>query len=179
MTPKNLEISALPGIPLVAPGDDLVRLILEAMARTDRTFAQGDIVIVAQKLVSKAENRYATLDSITPSRRAITLAARVDKDPRLVEVILSESDEVVAAAPGVLVVAHRSGHVMANAGVDRSNLGAAAGEEQVLLLPVDPDGEAARLRAGLERLAGVAPAVVISDSIGRPWRNGTAAVAIG
>jgi len=90
----------------------------------------------------------------------------------------THATEPVASAPGVLVVEHVSGHVMANAGVDRSNVGT-LDEEQVLLLPVDPDGEAARLRAGLERLAGVAPAVVISDSIGRPWRNGTAAVAIG
>ncbi|MCG8542867.1 MAG: coenzyme F420-0:L-glutamate ligase [Alphaproteobacteria bacterium] len=179
MTPKNLEISALPGIPLVAPGDDLARLIVEAMERAQRSFAAGDILVVAQKIVSKAEGRYATLGSITPSERALTLAAKVDKDPRLVELILGESARVLRYRPGLLIVEHRLGYVMANAGIDASNVEPEDGAERFLLLPDDPDASCHRLRDGLHATTGIAPAVIINDSVGRAWRHGTIGTALG
>ncbi len=178
MSATRLEIEAVPGMPEVRPGDDVAALLHAALEAASLALGSGDVVVVAQKVISKAEGRIVSLAGISPSSRAEALAREVDKDPRLVEVILGESREVVASGPGVLVVEHVSGHVMANAGVDRSNVGTPA-EDHVLLLPRDPDGAAARLREELAALAGVAPAVVVSDSIGRPWRNGTAAVALG
>jgi len=178
MSAPRLAIEAVPGLPEVRPGDDLARVIHDSLAAASITLRADDVLVVAQKIVSKAEGRFVSLASISPSPRAEALAVEVDKDPRLVEIILGESADVVGAAPGVLVVEHLSGHVMANAGVDRSNVGT-LDEDLVLLLPADPDASAAALRVGVERIAGVAPAVVVSDSIGRAWRNGTAAVAIG
>jgi coenzyme F420-0:L-glutamate ligase/coenzyme F420-1:gamma-L-glutamate ligase len=180
MTATRLLIEAIPGLPEVVPGADLASLVNDATRAAGLGLASGDVVVVAQKIVSKAQGRVVDLAAVTPSSRAEALAVKVDKDPRLVEVILSESRDVLAAAPGVLVVEHRSGHVMANAGVDRSNVGSAApGRELVLLLPEDSDSSAEDLRAALERLAGVPLGVIVSDSVGRPWRNGTAAIALG
>ena len=138
-----------------------------------------DIVIVAQKVVSKSEGRFVDLSSIAPSSRARELAARTEKDPRLVELILRESEQVVRHKPGVIVVEHRLGLVMANAGIDRSNLGPESGEEIVLLLPEDPDGSAAKIRSRLQARYDVPLGVVISDSFGRAWRNGVVNVALG
>ncbi|WP_135468073.1 coenzyme F420-0:L-glutamate ligase [Crenalkalicoccus roseus] len=171
--PGRLELLALPGIPLVRAGDDLAALLAAALARAGAVPDARDVLVVAQKIVSKAEGRMLDLATVTPSARARTLAAAVGKDPRLVEVILSESVRVVRARPGLLIMQHRLGFVMANAGVDRSNVAAADGAERVLLLPRDPDASAAALR---ERLG---LPVVISDSFGRPWRRGTVGVAIG
>jgi coenzyme F420-0:L-glutamate ligase/coenzyme F420-1:gamma-L-glutamate ligase len=160
-------------------------LILAALRRADLALQAGDVLVVAQKIVSKAEGRSVDLRTITPSSKAVELAARVQKDARFVEVVLSESAEVVRAAPGVLVTRHRLGFVMANAGIDRSNVpaeDATRPEDTVLLLPVDCDGSAARLRARITALAplGAAePAVVISDSFGRPWRQGVVNIALG
>jgi coenzyme F420-0:L-glutamate ligase / coenzyme F420-1:gamma-L-glutamate ligase len=174
-----LQLSAVRGLPLVKHGDDLARLIAAALARNDIAPRPGDVVVVAQKIVSKVEGRLVDLATVAPSPRAIELAAETGKDPRLVEVILSESVRVVRARPGLLIVEHRLGFVMANAGVDRSNVAAADGAERVLLLPEDPDASAAALHGALHALTGAAVAVIINDSFGRPWRRGTVGVALG
>jgi coenzyme F420-0:L-glutamate ligase / coenzyme F420-1:gamma-L-glutamate ligase len=173
----QVTISGLAGIPLVEPGDDLAALAAEALARNRIVAADGDVLVVAQKIVSKAEGRIVVLADVTPSPRAEQLGAEIDKDPRIVEVILSESNRVVRQRPGLLIVEHRLGFVMANAGVDHSNV--AAEEDRLLLLPVDPDASARRLQQGLERLLGKRLAVIVSDSFGRPWRKGVTGVAIG
>ena len=169
----------MPGLPLIRPGDDLVELIASALKRKDVAPRPGDVLVVAQKIVSKAEGRVVDLATIEPSAKARALAADVDKDPRLVEVILSESVRVVRARRGVLIVEHRLGFIMANAGVDQSNVASADGSPRALLLPKDPDRSAEALRRGLEAATGIDLAVVINDSFGRPWRQGTAGVAIG
>lgn len=174
-----LEILAVPGIPMIAPGDDLAALIAEGFAQGKLAPRKGDVIVIAQKVVSKAEGRGVDLATVVPSARAIELAREVQKDPRLVELILSESVRVVRSRPNVLIVEHRLGFVMANAGVDQSNVAAPDGPQRALLLPVDPDGSAAKLRARLTSLSGVPLAVVITDSFGRAWRRGTAGVAIG
>ena len=169
-----VDLRALPGIPMVKPGDDLAALIGEGLARAGLELRAGDVIVVAQKIVSKAEGRTVDLASVTPSPRAVALGAEVQKDPRLVELILSESVRVVRSRPNVLIVEHRLGFVMANAGIDQSNVAPQDGVERALLLPVDPDGSAEALRAKLS-----ASAVVIIDSFGRAWRRGTVGIAIG
>ena len=175
----SLQIIPLQGLPVVATGDDLSELIASAMHRDSVAPQAGDVLVVAQKIVSKAEGRLVDLATVEPSAQAAELAARVEKDPRLVEVILSESVRIVRARRGVLIVEHRLGFVMANAGVDQSNVGPADGAQRVLLLPNDPDRSAESLRRGLAARTGIDIAVVINDSFGRPWRQGTAGVAIG
>ncbi|CAN5918591.1 coenzyme F420-0:L-glutamate ligase [soil metagenome] len=175
----RLELLAIPDLPMIKAGDDLAALIAEGYGRAGLKPQDGDVLALAQKIVSKAEGRSVDLDSVTPSARAIALAAEVQKDPRLVEVILSESVRVVRSRPNVLIVEHRLGFVMANAGVDQSNVAPSDGVERALLLPVDPDGSAERLRSRLGELLGSAPAVVINDSFGRAWRRGTQGIAIG
>ena len=174
-----VELLAIPGIPLVAKGDDLAALIREGVARGGIVPRGGDVFVLTQKIVSKAEGRMIDLATVKPSVEAIELAGTVQKDPRLVELILSESVRVVRARPGVLIVEHRLGLVMANAGIDQSNLAAPNSPQQALLLPVDPDGSAAMLRQRLSQRFGAPVAVIISDSFGRPWRRGTCGVAIG
>lgn len=175
----TLEILAIPGIPLIGAGDDLAALIAEGFSRAGLELRANDVIVIAQKIVSKAEGRAVDLAEVVPSARAVELAKEVQKDPRLVELILSESVRVVRSRPNVLIVEHRLGFVMANAGIDQSNVASPDGPAQALLLPVDPDGSAARLQARLGALLGRAPAVVITDSFGRAWRRGTAGVAIG
>jgi coenzyme F420-0:L-glutamate ligase/coenzyme F420-1:gamma-L-glutamate ligase len=175
----SLEVIGLQGLPLIKAGDDLVELIASAFRRNGVTSHAGDVLVVAQKIVSKAEGRAVDLATVEPSAKTLALAAEVDKDPRLVEVILSESVRVVRARRGVLIVEHRLGFIMANAGVDQSNVGPADGSNHVLLLPENPDRSAETLRRGLKARTGVDIAVVINDSFGRPWRQGTAGVAIG
>ena len=179
LQPASLQLSALPDFPLVQPGDDLVALIAAAAERSGMAPADGDVFVVAQKIVSKAENRIVDLASVVPSAHAIAVAAAVRKDPRLVEVILSESRRIVRQRPDVLIVEHRLGLVMANAGVDQSNVGPADGSERALLLPEDPDRSAEALRAGLQARFGVRLGVIINDSFGRAWRRGTVGVALG
>jgi coenzyme F420-0:L-glutamate ligase/coenzyme F420-1:gamma-L-glutamate ligase len=179
VTPKRLQIIALPGVPEVAPGDDVARIVATALAAEGETLASGDVIVIAQKIVSKAEGRYVELDSVTPSARARALAAEVDKDPRLVEVILSESAEVLRARKGLLIVVHRLGFVVANAGVDASNLALGDGRNRVLLLPEDPDGTCARLRAAFKEIFGLEAGVIVCDSVGRAWRSGTVGIALG
>jgi len=178
-TAPSYRVFCIPGLPLVRPGDDLAALIVAGMARCGEDFVPGDVLVIAQKLVSKAENRLVNLASVQPSARAMTLAQETAKDPRLVELILSESTRIVRARRDVLIVEHRLGFVMANAGVDQSNVAEADEGEFALLLPCDPDGSAERLRRDIAARTGVAPGVVISDSFGRPWRRGTVGVAIG
>ncbi len=174
---RNLTLSALTGIPPVQPGEDLVGHILHALE--GERLADGDALVLAQKIVSKVENRYVDLRTVEPSPRARELAHQVDKDPRLVEVILSESSAVVRAQAGVLIVAHRLGLVLANAGIDHSNVEQDGKSERVLLWPQDPDASAARIRQEILTRTGVSVAVVINDSVGRPFRNGAVGVAIG
>jgi len=175
----RLSLLALPGLPEIHPGDDLPALLLQALARAGERLVDGDVLVLAQKIVSKAEGRYARLADVTPSARAVEIAKVADKDPRVVELILGEAKEVVRQRPGVIVVAHRNGYVLANAGIDASNVEPSPDGERVLLLPVDPDASAARIRAALEQAAGVRLAVVINDSLGRAWRNGTVGTALG
>jgi coenzyme F420-0:L-glutamate ligase / coenzyme F420-1:gamma-L-glutamate ligase len=179
MTKPALTITPLPGLPRVRPGDDLVVLIEAALERAGLAPEPGDIIVVAQKIVSKSEGRLARLDEVKPSARANELAAVTGKDPRQVQLVLDESDEVLRAKKNVMVVAHRLGLVMANAGIDRSNVDQPGDGESVLLLPVDPDASARRLKEGLEARYGGPLGVVITDSIGRAWRLGTVGHAIG
>jgi len=174
-----VELLAVPGIPRIAKGDDLVALIGEGVTRGGLVPRGGDVFVLTQKIVSKAEGRMVDLASVKPSTEAIELAGKVQKDPRLVELILSESVRVVRARPGILIVEHRLGFVMANAGIDQSNLASPGGPQNALLLPVDPDGSAAILKERLSLKFGASIAVVISDSFGRAWRRGTCGVAIG
>ena len=148
MPVRQVTLTALTGIRLVEPGDDLGAIAVAAFAANGIVPEAGDVLVVAQKIVSKAEGRYVDVTTIEPSERAIALAAEVDKDPRFVEVVLSESKRVVRHRPGLLIVEHRLGFVMANAGIDHSNLPMQAGAERVLLLPEDPDGSALALREG-------------------------------
>jgi coenzyme F420-0:L-glutamate ligase / coenzyme F420-1:gamma-L-glutamate ligase len=174
-----VEMLAIPGIPLVREDDDLVALIGEGLVHGGIKPRGGDVFVLTQKIVSKAEGRMVDLATVKPSKAAIELAGDVHKDPRLVELILSESVRVVRARPGVLIVEHRLGFVMANAGIDQSNVGSPDDPQRALLLPADPDGSAATLRRRLSERFGVPVAVIISDSFGRAWRRGTCGVAIG
>lgn len=171
-----MEICPLLGIGEVAEGCDLGRILADA-ARPLEPHG-GELLVVTQKIVSKAEGRMVALDSVTPGERARDLAQRTDKDPRFVELVLSESAEVIRAVRGVLITRHKLGLVMANAGIDASNIGP-GGADRVLLLPADPDASAVRLRRRLQECLGVRLGVVLSDSFGRPWRNGVTNVAIG
>jgi len=175
----ELRITALPDFPQVARGDDLALMTVAALARGELQLQTGDALVFAQKVVSKAEGRRIDLQTVTPSTRALELAQTVQKDPRLVELVLRESRRIVRAAKDVLIVEHRLGLIMANAGIDQSNVADPASGEFALLLPEDPDASAARLRERLHALTGCEPGVVISDSFGRPWRVGTVGVAIG
>lgn len=174
-----IEVHPLAGIGEVPAGSDIAAIIGDAMAAQGfSSFGAGDALVVTQKIISKAEGRFVDLASVTPGAEALRLAGVTKKDPRLVEVVLSESSSVVRAVPHVLITRHRCGYVMANAGIDRSNIGK-GDEDRVLLLPVDADASARRLRAALAQRFGTAPAVVVSDSFGRPWRYGVVSVALG
>ncbi len=177
--PHPITLSAIPGIPLVAPGDPLAAIIHDRAAAAGTPLQTGDVLVIAQKIVSKSENRYLDLRAITPSKRALEIAAVVEKDPRFVEAVLSESSDIVRYQKNVLIVAHRIGVVMANAGIDQSNIDNTDGGEKILLLPFDPDASAQRMRAELLALSGADVGVIINDSIGRAWRNGIVGIAIG
>ena len=170
-----MELIALPDFPLVEPGDDLVALIRNALAAAALELAVGDTLVVAQKIVSKAENRYVNLNGVVAGNKAKTLAVETGKDPRLVQLILDESVAVLRHRPGVLIVEHRNGYVHANAGIDQSNIEQPVDSPRALLLPKDPDASAAKLRAGLDGKVNV----IINDTAGRAWRNGVMGFALG
>jgi len=177
--PVSLTLTAFAGIPLVHSGDDLVALILQSLQQTSLKLEDGDILVIAQKIVSKSEGRYVRLADVKPSKRAFQLAAETEKDPRLMELILSESREIVRYRSSVIVAENRQGVVLANAGIDHSNVEEDGGKEQVLLLPLDPDASAANIRKQLQRKTNRNLAVIINDSLGRAWRNGTTGTALG
>jgi coenzyme F420-0:L-glutamate ligase / coenzyme F420-1:gamma-L-glutamate ligase len=176
---SEITIRALAGIKLVEPGDDLGAITARAFAENGIAPQTGDVLVVAQKIVSKAEGRYVDVASVQPSQMAVALAAETEKDPRFVEVVLRESKRVVRHRRGLLIVEHRLGFVMANAGIDHSNIPTDGGGERVLLLPKDPDASAARLQQSVLDTYGVRIGVVISDSFGRAWRKGTVGIALG
>jgi coenzyme F420-0:L-glutamate ligase/coenzyme F420-1:gamma-L-glutamate ligase len=176
---RDLQVISVPGIPLIEPGTDLVSLICDITQSRGPVLRDGDVLVLAQKIVSKAEGRYVDLTVIEPSERAVALSNEVQKDARLVEVILSESRTVLRHKPGVLIVEHRLGFVLANAGVDQSNVDPRRGARPVLLLPEDPDRSARLLHEGLRLRLGKNIAVIINDSLGRAWRLGTVGVALG
>jgi len=175
----RIELIGVEGLPLVAPGDNVADLIVAGLERAGLRLRADDIVVVAQKIISKAENRFVDLATIDPSDGARTIAAAVDKDPRLVEVILGESTRIVRQARNLLITEHHLGFVMANAGIDHSNVGPADEGERVLLLPRDPDQSAEALRRRLSGHYGCRLGVIINDSFGRAWRRGTVGVALG
>ena len=172
----RLEATPLPGIPELEEGSPLARLIVEAASRASLPLGTGDVLVVAQKAVSKVEGRVRRLETVDVSENARALAAALGKDPRMVQLALDESSEVLRAERGVLITRNRHGHVCANAGIDMSNV---PGEDAVSLLPEEPDRSARRLRSEVAELIGEAPAIVISDSFGRAWRLGQVEVAIG
>lgn len=177
MTP-SLVLHAVPGIPLVEPGDDIAALILAALAASELVLEVGDVLVLAQKIVSKAEGCYAYLNDIEPSAEACELAEQCDKDPRHMQVLLNESREIIRKRPGVVIVEHLLGYVHANAGIDRSNINSDEDNPRLLLLPENPDRSAAELRSSLLASTGVGVNIVINDSAGRAWRNGTLGFAI-
>jgi coenzyme F420-0:L-glutamate ligase / coenzyme F420-1:gamma-L-glutamate ligase len=177
MSGPAIRFGAIDGFPEVRAGDDLGALVADALQREPEPLADRDVIVVAQKIVSKAEGRLVPLADVDPGDRARELAVTCRKDPRLVELVLRESTEVVRCVPDILIVRHRLGFVVANAGVDQSNV--EGDGAQALLLPVDPDASAARLCDAIARRLGVRVGVVVSDSFGRPWRMGVTGTCIG
>jgi coenzyme F420-0:L-glutamate ligase / coenzyme F420-1:gamma-L-glutamate ligase len=171
-----LTLTPFPGIPLIHEGDNLAEIILESCKLANLQLANGDILVLAQKIVSKAEGRLVNLADVEPSPCAFQLAEETTKDPRVVELILSESNEIIRKRPGLIVVEHKLGFICANAGIDHSNV---QGLEHVLLLPEDSDKSAERLRSSLEKTTGTKLGVLIIDSHGRAWREGTVGITIG
>ncbi|MSP97982.1 MAG: coenzyme F420-0:L-glutamate ligase [Betaproteobacteria bacterium] len=177
---SSLVLTALTGIPEVQPGDDLPLIIGDAIVRAVHAPRAGDVIVLAQKIFSKAEHRFVVLDTVKPSARALELAEKTGKDPRIVELILGESHAVLRTRKNVLVVEHRLGMVLASAGIDQSNIGPDRdGRERALLLPLDPDGSCQAMRDRLMKRFGVEIGVIMNDSIGRAWRNGIVGTAIG
>ena len=175
---RSMTVFTLPGIPEVQAGDDLAALIADALEAAGEVLEAGDIIVAAQKIVSKAEGRYIELADMKPGEEALEWAAKTEKDPRLVQAILDETEQVLRWRPNLLVVEHKRGWVMANAGADQSNIEGAEGE-RVLMLPLDPDASAAEIRSGLQDRYGGPLGVIIADSVGRAWRVGTVGLALG
>ena len=178
---EPLTLTPLPSIPLIQPGDDLGLIIQQAITRAGINLLDGDIIVIAQKIVSKSEGRLVNLRTVEPSQRAIELACATEKDPRITELVLRESKEILRMRPRTVIVEHRLGFVCANAGIDHSNVRGEGDEreEWVLLLPEDPDASARKIRQELEGIYRIRLGVMIIDSHGRAWRNGTTGVAIG
>src|SRR5690242_6646594 len=177
--PAQVSITGLRGVPMVEPGDDLARITLDAYAATGLAPEHGDVIVLAQKIVSKAEGRMVDVSAVEPSPEAVALAGETEKDPRLCEVILRESRRIVRHRPNLIIAEHRRGWVMANAGIDHSNVAPGNGRERVLLLPLEPDASAENLRREFAARTGKRIAVIISDSFGRPFRRGTVGIALG
>jgi coenzyme F420-0:L-glutamate ligase/coenzyme F420-1:gamma-L-glutamate ligase len=192
MSPATLTLTPLEGIPLIQPGDDLNAIIQSGLQNSHIELQNNDVLVLAQKIVSKAENRLVNLATVDPSISAVAYAAEAEKDPRLIELILQESNEVLRVRPGLMIVEHRLGFVCANAGIDHSNVGPpeilenksgvsenSHPDEWVLLLPENPDISASELRQKLETEMGIRLGVMIIDSHGRAWRNGIVGITIG
>jgi coenzyme F420-0:L-glutamate ligase / coenzyme F420-1:gamma-L-glutamate ligase len=177
----TLTFTPLPQIPIICPGDNLPDILLASLIAARITLEDGDILVIAQKIVSKAEGRLVNLTTVTPSKKAFELATRSHKDPRLVELILRESSEILRVRPGTIIVEHRLGFICASAGIDHSNVRGADGnpEEWVLLLPENPDNSALTIRRRIKVASGIRIGVMIIDSHGRAWRLGTIGTAIG
>ncbi|MBP49452.1 MAG: coenzyme F420-0:L-glutamate ligase [Acidiferrobacteraceae bacterium] len=175
----DLILTALTGIPAVQPGDDLTTLLGDALARQAQPPTHHDVLVVSQKIVSKAEDRYVSLCDVKPSTKAQQLGRETDKDPALIELILRESRAIVRHRPGLVISEHNLGMVMANAGIDQSNVADDGRGPRVLLLPRDPDGSSAALRSALGQRFGVELGVIIADSAGRAWRHGVTGMALG
>lgn len=176
---SRTELIALEGFPLVQPGDHLPSLIQDCLHKNHLSLQDGDIVVLAQKIVSKAENRYVRLADITPSDEAKALAQKTHKDPRAMEVLLGESKEVLKTRTNVVIVEHRLGYVHANAGMDQSNISHSDEGERLLLLPKNPDQSAEKILTALQSNRSLKLAVIINDSFGRPFRHGVCGVCIG
>jgi len=177
MAISQLSLFAVPGLPLIHQGDDLAALLTGALMAADLTLADGDVVVIAQKIVSKAEGRTVSLKDVQASEKAIELAAETDKEPAVVQLILDESRRILRHRPGVLIAEHHLGFVLANAGIDRSNV--TEDTDDVLLLPENPDQSATELRRELSDKLGVKLGVIIADSVGRAWRMGTTGMTLG
>jgi coenzyme F420-0:L-glutamate ligase/coenzyme F420-1:gamma-L-glutamate ligase len=173
----TLTLTPLPDFPMVEAGDDLGAMILKSLGQAGISLEDGDALVLAQKIVSKAEGRKVDLRTVEPGPVALALAEETEKDPRLVEMILRESHHVVRKRPGLIIVEHKCGFVCANAGIDHSNV--AGSEDWVLLLPDDPDASAQAIRGQLEKASGKKLGVMVIDSHGRAWRNGTVGITIG
>jgi coenzyme F420-0:L-glutamate ligase/coenzyme F420-1:gamma-L-glutamate ligase len=177
----KLSLTSLKNIPMISTGDNLAEIILEALAQEDIQLQDGDILVLAQKIVSKAEGRWVNLAQIKPSAQAVELAGKIEKDARVVELVLNESQEVLRTRPGTIIVEHKQGFVCANAGIDHSNVAGESrgGDEWVLLLPENAEKSAQNLRKALETARGVRIGVLIIDSHGRAWRQGVVGTTIG
>jgi coenzyme F420-0:L-glutamate ligase/coenzyme F420-1:gamma-L-glutamate ligase len=177
----NLVLTPLPNIPIVQASDDLVEIILRGLLDANLLLQDGDVLVIAQKIISKAEGRLVNLVTIQPSLQAIVLAESIEKDPRLIELVLQESKQVLRTRIGTVIVEHKLGFICANAGIDHSNVAGAGdpNEEWVLLLPENPDASAEAIREKLEAWSAVHLGVMIIDSHGRAWRQGVVGVAIG
>ena len=175
----SMHLFAVPGLPSIQPGDDVAALIVERLVAAGEPLQPGDILVIAQKIVSKAEGRLVRLADVQATVQAEEIAEVVGKDPRVIQVVLDDSNEVLRVRRGLLVVEQRSGWVCANAGVDRSNIQPDSESDYLALLPADADASAEAIRARLAELTGVAPIVIINDSHGRAWRIGTVGTAIG
>jgi len=177
----TLTLTEVPGIPLINPGDDISKLIFDNLVKSNIYLLDGDIVVIAQKIISKSENRLVNLVSIHPSEKAFELSKNSGKDPRLIELILRESKEIIRVRQGSIICEHNIGFVCANAGIDHSNVSGPGtnDDDWVLLLPLNPDLSAGKIRTEIEKLSGVNIGVLIIDSHGRAWRLGTVGVAIG
>ena len=176
---SKLEVSALNHVPSIKENDDIAGIILKSMNKDSLELEDNDIVVIAQKIISKAEGCLVDLESITPSSESIKIAEKTDKDPRLVELIIQESKEIIRIEKGVIIVEHRLGHILANAGIDQSNIDHKPGKETVLLLPKNPNKSAKKIKKYIETQTGKTIGVIITDSMGRPWRIGTIGHAIG
>jgi coenzyme F420-0:L-glutamate ligase/coenzyme F420-1:gamma-L-glutamate ligase len=177
--PPELTMMAVPGIPEIGPGDDVASIILTALKQANLSLQANDVLVIAHKIISKAEGRQINLNDVIAGEKAIDIAAKSEKDPRLVELILRESVAISRMKPGLLIVRHRLGFTSANAGIDRSNVFQHSEGESVLLLPEDPDLSALKIRATIMVETGNEIGIVIADSHGRPFRLGTVGVAIG
>jgi coenzyme F420-0:L-glutamate ligase/coenzyme F420-1:gamma-L-glutamate ligase len=173
----QLTVFGIPGLPLVRRGDDLGSMLLTALKAAEQSLQDGDVIVVAQKIISKAEGRVVRLSEVEVTPRAVELARATDKEPAIVQLILDESRQILRHRVGVLIVEHKLGFIIANAGIDRSNVD--PDTDQVLLLPTDPDASAAKLRTALSNMTGKYLGVIIADSVGRAWRMGTTGMALG